>query len=373
MKKLPLLLASAALLFSCNDNPEEQKGFTLTGTIKSAPDSTLVILNKADDSIDSTYVLKEKFSFTGQADEPYHALIDLPTNREYAYVWIENSDITFSAEYGNLSEAVITGSQTQKEDDLYMIRLDSVDQAYDDIIPHLYEKDLSEARRDSLRAITAVLKQERFKISQQFIREYPNSHLSLAMLDGYKPAWGKEITKELFEELGPELQETKKGKEIAQFIKLNVNPQIGDQYVDIELNDVNGEPARLSEVMGKVTLIEFWASNCGPCRKANPEMVADYVRFSDKGFEIYAVTLDTKKDAWIKAIKEDGLPWKNVGDMKGKYTEAAIVYGVFGIPDNFLIDKNGTIIARKLRGEGLTKTLEELFGENLLAASESGR
>lgn len=367
MKKLILIVCSLAVLYSCK---KEEKGFKLLGTVENAQDSTWAILSANNKILDSAMVIDEKFFFTGIVEEPTEAILFLRGSEDRAYLFIENSKMSFIATKGNLIEGKTTGSKSQKEEDIYLDRLKPVEKHYDGISPMLWDKNLSRSTRDSLLVITDSLRQERFKISQQFIREYPNSYTSTNLLDGYKFAWGKEKTQQLYALMNKERQGSEKGKNIEKYIALNISPQIGEQYVDLELENVKGEPIKLSDMMGKFTLLEFWAAWCMPCRRANPQLVEDYKRFKSQGFEIYAVSLDEKKGSWIKAIKEDGLLWENFNDFKGRETEPALIYGVSGIPDNFLIDENGTIVARDLRGEVLTKKLEELFGEKQLAATK---
>jgi len=151
------------------------------------------------------------------------------------------------------------------------------------------------------------------------------------------------------------------GKAIAEFISNNKNLKIGDKFVDIKQSNVNGKMTKLSQIHKKYTLIEFWASWCGPCRSFNPELVEQYKLYKDKGFEIFGVSLDTDKEKWRKAIEKDGLNWENVSDLKGNNNQAAVTYGVRDIPDNFLIDDNGIIIARFIRGQELDEKLKELF------------
>jgi len=127
------------------------------------------------------------------------------------------------------------------------------------------------------------------------------------------------------------------------------------------MEDENGKLKKLSDIKGKTVLLEFWASWCGPCRRENPNLVKTYENFSSKGFEIFAVSLDVDKDSWQKAIAKDGLNWKHVNDLKGQSNEASLIYGVSGIPDNFLISANGEIIGRNLRGESLNQKLKEIL------------
>ena len=150
----------------------------------------------------------------------------------------------------------------------------------------------------------------------------------------------------------------------AQEIGINV----GDKAKDIVLMNTEGKEIKLSSIKGKVVLIDFWASWCGPCRMENPNLVKSYAKYKDakykdaKGFDIYSVSLDKNKEAWIAAIAKDQLTWENhVSDLKGWQSSAGADYQVNFIPQNFLINEKGIIVAKNLRGEELDKELDKLL------------
>lgn len=152
-----------------------------------------------------------------------------------------------------------------------------------------------------------------------------------------------------------------------RYNKIN-NPQFrtseGSVAPELEFSDPDGKVRKLSDLRGKVVLIDFWASWCGPCRKENPHVRAMYEKYHDRGFEVFSVSLDNNKDRWKDAIAKDGLVWPNhVSDLKGWGSAAAKLYGVSSIPSTFLVDKDGRIIAKGLRGEQLTAVLEQIFGK----------
>ena len=138
---------------------------------------------------------------------------------------------------------------------------------------------------------------------------------------------------------------------------------VGAIAPDLAFPDPDGNIRKLSDLRGKVVLLDFWASWCRPCRGENPHVVAMYQKYHDKGFEVFSVSLDRDKESWKRAIAADGLVWPNhVSDLKYWSSEAARTYGVSSIPSTFLLDQNGRIIAKNLRGEALTKALQQIFG-----------
>ena len=138
---------------------------------------------------------------------------------------------------------------------------------------------------------------------------------------------------------------------------------VGSIAPEIILNDTNGKPISLSSLRGKYVLLDFWAAWCRPCREENPNILENYNRFKDQGFEVYQVSLDRNKEDWLKGIEQDKLPWINVSDLKYYQSEAAVLYNINKIPSAFLLDPNGIIIAKniELRGINLTKKLSEIF------------
>jgi peroxiredoxin len=152
-------------------------------------------------------------------------------------------------------------------------------------------------------------------------------------------------------------------KQEAKRKELENKIPLGSNAIAFTMNDVNGKPVSLDSYKGKYVLIDFWASWCKPCREENPNLVKAYEKYKSKGFNVLGVSIDgaSQKAAWIAAIQKDGLSWTQVSDLKGAANEAAVLYGVESIPQNFLVDPNGKIIARNLRGAGLNEKLAEVF------------
>lgn len=144
-------------------------------------------------------------------------------------------------------------------------------------------------------------------------------------------------------------------------VVVNAQVQVGEQAPELSLPNKNGDTITLSSLKGKIVLIDFWASWCVPCRRNNPFLVYLYKKYKSKGFEIYGLSIDEEKDRWLNAVKKDKLTWPQVVDNKGWDAPSSLVYGVDAIPANFLLDKEGKIVAVNLEGMALEKKLKALL------------
>lgn len=362
MKNTFLFLILITIFTSCKTD-SKPSGFVLNGIARNVPDKTVVYLNINNKVVDSSLVENEKFNFKGNVEEPTNALLMVKNKNDYKFIWLENNIIEFNGEKGNFKNSSIKGSLVQKDDDRLKKKLKPIEKKRDSLNLLLSELDGSNENSEKLFTEFNETMAQSALINQNFIKENPNSVVSLHILNIYKTTWGKSTTKELFALLSDEKKQSKKGNLVSKYIEIYGNPKIGEKYIDFEQKNVNGEMIKISNVLNDYTLIEFWASWCGPCRQSNPELVELYNDYNDKGFEIIGVSLDDDKNRWTKAIEKDKLNWTNISDLKGNENEGALRYGVNGIPDNILIDKDGIIIARRVTASILRKSFEAKFGE----------
>ncbi|TRO66783.1 TlpA disulfide reductase family protein [Christiangramia sabulilitoris] len=318
------------ILSSCNE--KEQIEFSLEGKTKGIENGTLLYLDADNGILDSTKIKENTFTFhTDLTESPKQVILRTKDFSHYRYLWLEDSTMTFDATKSDFRLAKVTGS---------------------------YEENLSQKlskKTDSLP------RDEQLKMDMEFVENHPNSIHSSYLLSVYSSTWGKKKTVELYENFSSKNKNNQYGKKISKYIELNQNPKLGEQFVDFEMQDTVGKIKKLSSLKGKAILLEFWAAWCGPCRKENPNLVKTYNKFHPKGFEIFAVSLDSNKENWLKAIKDDSLIWNHVNDLKGDENKASLIYGINGIPDNFLISESGEIIGRNLRGEKLNQKLTEIL------------
>jgi len=201
-------------------------------------------------------------------------------------------------------------------------------------------------------------------VVHQFVAENPTSYVSLYLLDRTSPGalLNYETTYPHYAKLSPELRASPLGKAFETRLLAVKGSFTGTSFKDFVSTTPEGKSLSLKEVISKhkYTLVDFWASWCGPCRKENPNVVKAYTAFKDKGFTVLSVSLDDKADKWNEAIKKDGMPWYHVSSLKGWKEPAAELYGIRAIPQNILIDAKGNIVAANLKEETLYTKIEEL-------------
>jgi len=280
---------------------------------------------------------------------------------------LENSAITVSKTKDSLSTAEIKGSAAQ---DVYMGFYNGPWKEITTKAGDIYRRLDAAEKTGKMDTATRAGFNKEFAaldiINQAAVKKYVIAHpaspgSAAVIVDRFVSYPNFPVAKELYALLSKNVQQSAIASQITKALETDAKTGKGKVAPAIKMTDVNGKVVNLSDFKGKYVLIDFWASWCGPCRKENPNVVAAYKKYHDKGFEILGISLDSKKEAWLKAIEADGLSWTHVSELKGWSNTAATVYGVKAVPASFLIDREGKFVGKDLRGEELNKTLEGLF------------
>lgn len=328
MKKI--IIALALCLGITETQAQQESNLQLKGTVVDTVVKYVYLQrfdNKTFTTIDSVKVTDGNFSFKTKVKLPELYGLSLNTANVPLYVFLEKTPITVKlSPLKNYNASVVEGSAAQE----------------------LFE----------------TYKKTRNVEISKFITEHPASIVSAYAL--YRN-WSYRLTPNQILEnialLDKSQQDSRYVKELKELVTVLNGLAVGKKAPDFVANNPDGKPVRLSENLNGYTLVDFWASWCAPCRKENPNIVSAYKEFHDKGFNVFGISLDKKKESWIKAIKDDHLDWQQVSELVYWNSEIAKLYGVRAIPANYLVDSKGIIVARNLRGEELQTTLKALLNK----------
>lgn len=366
MKKLIFFTLLLLVIISCNTKRNNVEEYTISMYLENFPDSTKFQLLDFDKSeiIDSSYLIEGKVIFKGKVNEPFNARIHTIDDKNLD-LWMENSKIKINGTYQDFQYSKIEGSPLNIVMVKYRDQQKKLNLQRDGIIKVFMEftvSNLNEADNE-YQKIKITLDSIDSEVSKNRISgiesEEPSYHTikELYFLRNYLSKDSLNLYFKLFPE---NLQNSKYGKIIKTYIDKK-SIIIGDNFVDIEGVNEEGQIIKLSNFKGKYILLDFWASWCAPCRIENPNLVKTYKEFSDKGFEIFSFSTDNNINSWKKAVEKDSLIWTNVINENGSYSKMSTLYlyGVQTIPSSFLINPDGIIIAKNLKGKSLSDKLRE--------------
>lgn len=341
-----------------------QEKFSISGNIQGLPDGSSVSISNPNiptDTLARTNVKQGAFELTGKIDEPNLYQLNFDGIQKKSILFIGNDNVKVNGSTEALQDIVVSGSAVHDDFERFKKTFNPLFQELTSLgqqmqIAASISKDdsLSTAYKNHLEKIKNAV--------DNFVRERPASPVApFVVLVTSELEQDVPTLERRYNALDKKVQSGFYGNIVKQQIDNNKAGALGSIAPDFSQADVDGKQVALSSYKGKYVLIDFWASWCRPCREENPNVVKAYNKYKDRNFTVLGISLDKDRAPWLKAIKDDKLDWTQLSDLKFWNNEVAAKYKIQSIPQNFLIDPSGKIIAKNLRGRDLDKQLSELI------------
>lgn len=370
MKRNLLIAVLSIVCFTSN----AQNKYAISGTAKEADNGKKIVLEifekTATKAIDSTVIKNGKFEMNGKFNSVDIALLKIDSNTQMAIpIILEPGKIVIALDTENLSNSKVSGTKTNVQ--LFAYTQDS--QNISKKMSEFQQKNMerfqaaqasnNQGEMDALMAEYNGIQDEVNVLSKNFIAKSPDSFVSVLLIENLfqRQTITSAEALEYLKPLSKDVLKTAKAVELIATIASTSQLEIGNKAPDFSGPSPDGKMISLKESLGKVTIIDFWASWCGPCRKENPSVVAMYNELHPQGLNIIGVSLDRDKAKWLEAIEKDKLTWNQVSSLKFWQDPIAVIYNIKSIPSTWILDKNGVIVAKDLRGEELKAKIIELL------------
>lgn len=365
MKRVILPLLALLLLASCSQNRYKIEGAITGDAIPTKAYLEVVTDDNEPTILDSVKIRNGRFAFSGSINQPEYCIVVLSNDLVFPLV-VEKGSMAIRIDLNDMVNYTVTGTPSNEllkkykvQDKRYKLQLETIYQEYVDanVAGGL------EADRDAaIKARYMAQNNARMAFVEKFIGSNSASIASAVVLSQEQYTLSPDKVATLLGTLSPEVSKAAFVRSMQKAIELKRKTAIGQPYIDLLLPNKEGKVVKLSSLIGssKVVIVDFWASWCGPCRAENPNLVKLYRMYRTKGLQIVGISLDTKKDSWLAAIKDDGLMWSQLSDLKGWKSSAASLYGVRAIPSNLIIS-NGKIAGKDIGGPDLEKRVAELL------------